>query len=507
MRVLIAGAGLSGLSTAMFLGLHGVPSLVVERHATTSLHPKARGQFPHTMEALRLAGVDQQVMAASPPGFEFRIIVAQSAAGPVFNEIVVDDAGPDLTAFSTSGWANASQERVEPILAARARELGAVIKFSTELESFTQDADGVTAVLHDLTSGERETVRADYLVGADGHRSPIREALGIGQTGRGVLGTGVSAIFEADLSAVLPRNALVYLQNPDLPGGGGAIVSTDDPGRYAIGVGVGEYSDARWIELVRIAAGIPDLEVTLLQTGTSTDTKHWVADRFSSGRVHLVGDAVRVMPPTGAFGGNTAILDGFYLAWKLAMVVKGDAGPGLLDSHSAERRPYSLFIAEQQYTFFVQRMRPDLDDGTLTPMADPFSMAFFGYRHISDAVVLEPGDDGELLEPEPTGRPGSRAPHVLVRVDGHEVSTIELFGQGFVVLTGSQHWVGQAASLGLTAYLLEDPEWAKAYGVTESGAVLVRPDFFVAWRTPDVSGDLSAVLRQITGEASLSSLP
>jgi 2-polyprenyl-6-methoxyphenol hydroxylase-like FAD-dependent oxidoreductase len=483
----------------MFLGLHGVPSLVVERHAGTSLHPKARGQFPHTMEVLRLAGVDQQVMAASPPGFEFRIVIAQTAVGPVFNEILVNDAGPDLTAFSTAGWANTSQEQVEPILAARARELGAEIKFSTEIESFTQDDDGVTAVLRDLSTGERETVRADYLVGADGHRSPIREALGIGQTGRGVLGTGVSAIFEADLGDVLPRNALVYLQNPELAGGGGAIVTTDDPKRYAIGVGAGEYSDERWIELIRIAAGIPDLDVTLIETGANTDTKHWVADRFSSGRVHLVGDAVRVMPPTGAFGGNTAILDGFYLAWKLAMVVKGEAGPRLLDSHTAERRPYSQFIAEQQYTFYVERMQPDLDDGTLTPMAEPFSMAFFGYRHISDAVVLEPGDDGELLEPEATGRPGSRAPHVLVRVDGREISTIELLGRGFVVLTGSQHWVEEASSLGLTSYLLEDSEWAKAYGITPEGAVLVRPDFFVAWRTLDASGDLAAVLRQITG--------
>jgi putative polyketide hydroxylase len=497
MRVLVVGAGLSGLSTAMFLGLHGVPSLVVERHATTSLHPKARGQFPHTMEALRLAGVYGQVMAASPPDFRFRIMIAAAAAGPVFNEILVDDMGPDLSAFSTAGWANSSQERVEPILAARARELGATIRFSTALATFTQDADGVTAVLRDLGTGETETIRADYLVGADGHRSPVREALGIGVSGRGVLGTGIAAVFEADLSSVLPRNALVYLQNPGLPGGAGAIVSTDEPGRYALSVGLGEYSDEDWIAMARIAAGIPDLDVSLLEKGGDTAIKHWIADRFSDGRVHLVGDAVRVMPPTGAFGGNTAILDGFYLAWKLAMVVKGEAGPALLDSHTAERRPYSQFIAEQQYTFYVQRMRPDLDDGSLTPMVEPMSIPFFGYRHLSDAVVLEPGDDGSILEAEPTGRPGSRAPHVTVHVDGRDVSTIELLGHGFVVLTGAEHWVERATGLGLTAHLLGGAEWAKAYGVTESGAVLVRPDFFVAWRTPDASGDLEGALREI----------
>ncbi|ONI76931.1 hypothetical protein ALI144C_32935 [Actinosynnema sp. ALI-1.44] len=494
MRVLIVGAGLSGLSTAMFLGLHGVESLVVERHATTSLHPKARGQFPHTMEALRLAGVDQRVADASPPDFQFRIIVAGTAAGPVHSEILVDDGGPDLSDFSSAGWANASQERVEPILAERAVHLGATVRFSTELVEFTQDQDGVVALLRDLATGEEETVRVDYMVGADGHRSPIREALGIGVAGRGVLGTGVGAIFEADLSSVLPRNALVYLKNPELPGAGGVLVSTDEPGRYALGVGTGEYDEDRWVEMIRVAAGVPGLDVRLLEVSGNSDTQHWVADSFSSGRVHLVGDAVRVMPPTGAFGGNTAIMDGFSLAWKLAMVIKGEAGPELLDSHTPERRPYSEYIAEQQYTFYVHRMAPELDDGTLMPPADPTSMLFFGYRHVSDAVVLEPGDEGELLEPEPTGRPGSRAPHVVLP-DGS--STIELFGRGFVVLTGSAHWVVKAREVGLTAHLLEGEAWAKAYGVTEAGAVLVRPDFFVAWRTPDAEGDLRGALRHV----------
>lgn len=500
MSVLVVGAGLSGLSAAMFMGMHGAPPLVIERHAGTSLHPKARGQFPHTMEVLRLAGVDEQVLAAAPPDFTFKIIVAASAAGPVFQEVQVDAMGPDLSALSTAGWANASQERVEPILAARARELGAEIRFSTELEEFSQDADGVTAVLHDLTTGERTTRRFDYLVAADGHRSPIREALGIGQTGRGVLSTGVGVTFEADLSAILPRNALVYLQNPSLPGGGGTIVSTDEPGRYALGVAVGEYSRAQWVEMIRIATGVPGLAVHVVEGGMeSTDMKQWIADRFSVGRVHLIGDAVRVMPPTGAFGGNTAILDGFYLAWKLAMVVRGEAGPGLLDSHEPERRPYSQFIAEQQYTQYIERLRPDLADDTLTPMADPLSTLFFGYRHVSDAVMLEPGDAGEPLEnpEEPTGRPGSRAPHVFVTVDGATVSTIDLFGRGFVVLAGSQQWVESAQALGLTAYLITDPEWSKTYGVTESGAVLVRPDFFVAWRAQAGEGDLAGALRRI----------
>ncbi|MEV4317934.1 FAD-dependent monooxygenase [Actinocrispum sp. NPDC049592] len=488
--MLVVGAGLAGLSTAMFLGLHGVKTVVVERHAGMSMHPKARGQFPHTMEALRLAGVDRKMVDASPPDPSFKIIVARSAAGPVLHEVMVDAQGPDLSAVSSAGWANCSQERAEPILAGRARELGAEIRFSTELVRLEQDDDGVTAVLRDLATGEESTFRTPYLVAADGHRSPIRTALGITQHGRGVLGAGVSAIFEADLGDLLPRNALVYLQNPDLPGGSGVLVSTDEPGRYAVATADGDHD---WVETARIAAGNPDLDVRIVHTGDRSDTKHLVADRFSEGRVHLVGDAARVMPPTGAFGGNSAIMDGFHLAWKLAMVVRGEAGPGLLDSHDAERRPFSDFIADQQYREFIHRMRPDLADDTLAPPVDPVSKLFFGYRNLSDAVLLEPGDRRELLEnpEEPTGRPGSRAPHVPLETG----STIELFGRGFVVLTGSQRWIDEASALGLTAHLVGE-DVTKVYGITPEGAVLVRPDFVIAWRTQG-HGDLAQALDRI----------
>jgi len=385
--VLVVGAGLAGLSAAMFLGVHGVRALVVERHPTTSIYPKARGQFPHTMEALRVAGVDRRMIEASPPEPGFRIVVAESVTGRVFNDMHIDD-GPDFSALSPAGWANASQERAEPILAERARELGAELCFATELVSFTQDADGVTAVLRD----ERYTrvVHADYLVAADGHRSPIREALGIGTHGRGELSRSVGIVFEADLGR--SGFALYYLQNPDLPGSAGVVVSTDEPNRYALSVGYAEdLSEADWRALIRTATGVPDLDPVLVTGGvTNGHAAVRVADSFSRGRTHLIGDAVRVMPPTGGFGGNTAILDGYHLAWKLAMVVKGEAGEGLLDSHDPERRPYADVLVEQQYAAFVQRMRPDLADDTLAPPVDPVSTLFFGYRHLSNAVLLEP---------------------------------------------------------------------------------------------------------------------
>lgn len=504
--VLVVGAGLAGLSAAMFLGRHGVPSLVVERHRSTSIYPKARGQFPHTMEALRVAGVDQRMVAASPADPGFRIIVAESVTGRVYNDLLID-ASPDFADLSPAGWANASQERAEPILLDRARELGAEVRFSTELVSFDQDEHGVRAVLRDA-DGEH-SVEADYLVAADGHRSPVRKALGIGTHGRGDLSRAVGIMFEADLG----RNGfgLYYLQNPALPGGSGVVVSTDEPNRYALSVGYRELvTEPEWIDMIRTATGVPGLNPVLISEGATTGhTSVSVADRFSQGRVHLIGDAVRVMPPTGGFGGNTAILDGYYLAWKLAMVTKGEAGAALLDSHDAERRPYADALVEQQYTAFVQRMRPDLADDTLAPPVDPISTLFFGYRHLSDAVQLEPGDNREVLEnPEqPTSRPGSRAPHIPLTRGATELSTRDLFGRHFVLLTGpdGERWLQQAESAPIHVEAhrvgadLLDPAGAflKTYGITEKGAVLIRPDGFIAWRAVSEEGNVTEVLSKI----------
>ncbi|MEV0089743.1 FAD-dependent monooxygenase [Saccharopolyspora sp. NPDC050642] len=511
--VLIVGAGLSGLSTAVFLGLHGTPSLVAERHPGTSTHPKARGQQNHVMEALRLVGLESAMLDASPKSQGFLLRIAQSASGPVFREIL-HDTFLSLDHLTPAGSADASQASAERILAERARELGAEVRFSTRLDSFEQDENGVRAVLSDAT-GTRE-VHADYLVAADGHRSPIRERLGIGTHGRGALGHSIHWLVRADLSAVVgDRLVMYYLQNPELSGGNGVVVSTDHPDQFVVGVGYdpaheepADFTEERSLAQIRLATGVPELDAEILATD-STVTTMQVADRFSAGRVHLVGDAAHTMPPHGGMGGNTAVMDGFYLAWKLAAVLRGEAGPGLLDSHDAERRPVGELIAENQFRNAIVRNRPDLareDDAP--PIEDP-AVLLFGYRH-NGAVVREPGDEGELLEnaTSPTGRPGSRAPHVRLSTPDGEVSTIDLFGRGFVLLTGSEAWAGAAEEVATALGVRLEPQliggevtgdWTGPYGVGADGAVLVRPDRFIAWRSrgPGTAADLEKALRTI----------
>ncbi|MCC3776549.1 FAD-dependent monooxygenase [Streptomyces sp. UNOB3_S3] len=491
--VLIVGAGLGGLSTALFLGLHGVPALVAERHPGTSLEPKARGQMPAAMEALRAAGLERALLDAAPPGRPgMTIVIAESVTGRVFHSVT--EAMPDFGRYSPAPTGLVGQERAEPLLAARAAELGADIRFSTRLESFTDGPDGVTAVLRDLATGEVYEVEAAYLVGADGHRGGIREAAGIGGHGRGVIGESTSLLFEADLDLALDGAAVQmhYLQNPALPGGSGAFVSTDTPGRFVAAVEAPR-DDEHARELIRLVTGLPELEVKLLGA-TAWSTACRVADRFSSGRVHLVGDAAHVMPPTGGQGGNSALMDGHHLAWKLAAVVRGQAGPGLLDSHDAERRPFAECLVEQQYANMVHRMAPHLADDTVAERLDPARL-LFGYRCPAGAFAPEttsPSDDAldDVLDDAlfedpatPSGRPGTRAPHVPLG-DG---STRDLYGRGFVLLTDDPGWRSgaerAAGRLGVPVTVPAlDGDWAAAHGVTPSGAVLVRPDGLIAWR-------------------------
>lgn len=519
--VLIVGAGLAGTSTAMFLGLHGVSSLLVERHPGTSNQPKARGQSWHTMEALRIAGVSDRVRAA---GYDIDlgmpIVIAESVTGRVIHEIL-GEKWPDLSHLTAERMGMASQERTEPILADRARELGAEIRFDTRVESVEQDADGVTVSLVDLPTGERHVVRADQLVAADGWRGGIREQVGIGAHGRGSLNDSVSVVFDAELDHVIRGRefALFYLQNPAFDGML-TFASTDTPGRWVVafeyhpdrGERSEDFTEARLVEIVRTAVGIDDLAVRVVDAAP-TGFAHRIADRFSAGRVHLVGDAAHTMPPHGGQGGNTAVMDGFYLAWKLAAVVQGWAGPGLLDSHDAERRPYGEMIAGQQYANMITRSMPHLADGT-EDAPIPAEHGLLGYRYPDGAIVPEPDEDGARLEDpaHPTGRPGSHAPHFWLTRDGERLPVIDLFGRGFVLLTESDAW-GKAAAevagrlgvplraevIGGARWSAADGDWRARYGIGPDGATLVRPDRFIAWRSsaPADAAALEAALRQV----------
>ncbi|MFE5977756.1 FAD-dependent oxidoreductase [Streptomyces sp. NPDC056460] len=528
--VLIVGGSLVGLSTALFLGRLGVPHILVERHAGTSIHPRGRGNNLRTMELFRSSGIASAIQdAASVLARNNGILQTPSLVGDagewLFKEI---DPGGGVARFSPSGWCLCSQNDLEPVLRERAGELGGDLRFSTELMSFEQDAEGVTAQVKSRETGEHTTIRADYLVAADGPRSPVRERLAIGQRGQGDLFHNVSITFlSRGLADVVgDRHFIVcYLTNPEADG---ALLPVDNQQRWVFhapwhpehGETLEEFTDERCKDHIRRAVGVPDLDVEI--TGRAPwHAAERIAERYADGRVFLVGDSAHEMPPTGAFGSNTGIQDGHNLAWKLAAVLGGWAGPGLLASYDAERRPVAEVTSARAAARSVEHSHPGYvpAPGAGGPKGKRGGILneVIGYRYPQGAVL---GIDrtGPVVADalRLTGEPGSRAPHVWLNRAGTRISTLDLYERSLVLLSsedGAGGWhaaaahVGQQLSVPLDAYRIgagpdaelspaSDTDWAEAHGVTADGAVLVRPDGFVAWRSEGASADPAAELRQ-----------
>ena len=532
--VLIVGGSLVGLSAALFLRWHGVDVLAVERHAGTAINARAGHFHLRTVEILRSAGLEDAVRRKSqeqyPP--DGGINNVESLAGrEIANYFPNLNAG--VEEFSPTVRLFINQDALEPILRARAAELGARLRYRAECTSLSQAADGVTAVIRDLSDGSESSVRAKYVVAADGNRSPVRERLGIGMSGHGLLSHSITIYFRAlaDLGPLLAgRNQGVhYVTNPlmrgffrlDRTGNAGFLVVNlvGDTSRPEV---IAAFPSAPWanvaegiteqraLELLRAAIGVPDIGVVIENIATWRAEAN-CADRFGNGRVFLAGDAAHVVPPNGGYGGNTGVQDAHNLAWKLALTLAGVAGPGLLDTYDAERRPVGDLTVEQAFTRYVARVAPYLGTENTQPMVDDFSMEI-GYRYDSPAIVLEPGGPPLHEHPrESAGRPGARAPHVFLDRGGARLSTLDLFGRNFVLLAGPEGAAWPAAALaaagrlgvGLDAHVvggtgLADPEgcFPGAYGISPSGAVLVRPDGFVGWRAPEAAGAPEQALRQ-----------
>ncbi|MFI9387942.1 FAD-dependent monooxygenase [Kutzneria sp. NPDC052558] len=498
--VLIVGGAYTGLSAALGLAMRGVRPLLAERRPTTSTLPKAWGLNTRTIELLStVPGVGEDLRAAQE-GME----LPQFRSGPTLaatQPLPVDEAAAArlalLAELTPAPPCLLSQATIEKIMRARAEKLGADLRYGTEVVSWTQDADGVTATLRDA-DGER-TVRADYMVAADGHTSPIRTSLGIGLEGGGQVGHLYVITFEADLSAYLEPGRFSLIGRP---GTGTSIIYDGTTTTLWVdyfpenGETEADFTEQRCLERVRAAVGVPDLECRIVNARPFA-LNHQLAERYREGRVILAGDAAHACPPVGGQGGSLAIQDGYDVAWRLSLVVTGQAGPALLDTYQAERRPIVNITLERE----VELLK--VSEGRILATFDetqpvPTVKEFLGFRYHSSAVLAEPGDDGGLQE-DPTaavGRPGTRAPHVRLLRDGQPLSTHNLFGHGFVLLTDTDGaaWADAAAKvaerLGVEVAVqrigdeLQDVDgaWHGRYGIEPGGASLVRPDAVIAWR-------------------------
>jgi 2-polyprenyl-6-methoxyphenol hydroxylase-like FAD-dependent oxidoreductase len=525
-QVLVVGGSLVGLSTSVLLASYGVPHLVVESHPGTAIHPRAASFHQRTMEVFRSVGLQREVEEAAAR--EFRqggaIVAVESLGGKElayfyrsYNE-GVEGLSPTDRLFIT-------QVGLEPILRQRASYLGAEHLFGTDLVSFETRDDHVVSVIRPHGGGPEEVVISDYLVAADGAHSAVREQLGIPMTGRGSFADCVTIYFKADVNPLMgDRNlSVVYVNHPELTGffrfsitgdsGFLAVFATLEPDG-ARNTRVGEdISGEQCVELVRTAlgsaSGLP-VDIESIQRWSAMAA---TAAAFQSGRVFLAGDAAHVMPPTGGFGGNTGVADAYNLAWKLAFATRGIAGPGLLDTYSAERRPISALTVEQAYTRYALRVDPSLPRDDLMPPLDDAAIEL-GAIYRSSAVHPEHAPEQQLDDPHArTWTVGARVPHAPLTDNASQSSTLDAADRRFALLADHGHDVWRRAardveeSLGVAVAVkpidpgsLPEPAEppAENAGPGWTGAALIRPDGVIAWKpqvpAAEAAGRLGAVM-------------
>jgi putative polyketide hydroxylase len=491
--VLVVGGSLVGLSAAVFLAWRGVPVVVVERHAGSSPHPRAIGYTTRTLELFRAVGIEvpaQDGQHSGPP----RRARVESLAGAWHCEYPWTQgatAGTPQCEYSPERGTAIAQDRLEPILRARAIELGTDVRARTELVSFTQDADGVVATLRER-DGHEYRLGAKYLVAADGATSSVRHALGIGRSGRGLLSVQRSILFRAPIDHYLESGVVQFeIEQPDLR----AFLTTYSDGRWVLMLSDDrERSEDEQRAVVRQAVGLSDLPIELITSGR-WDLAALIADRFSSGRVFITGDAAHQLPPNrGGFGANTGIEDAHNLAWKLAAVLSGSSSPELLDTYDAERRPIAWLRHEQIFARADYKAHVDASASNLL-VIDEVAMEL-GQLYRSAAVLGAADALPRALRPDQwKGQPGTRAPHLRLSTPSGEISTLDLFQQAWLLLSEDDEWAHDVAQtalmlgvgvrfvhIGTDVETQEPHAFQASYGVGPDGATLVRPDGYIAWR-------------------------
>jgi putative polyketide hydroxylase len=492
-----------------------VRSLVIERHPGTAIHPRAAHATQRTMEIFRSVGLENPIRERSAEQFvqDGGVVEVETLVGGPTRQFIADlNAG--IRDVSPCERVFLSQNSLEPLLRERARELGADVRFDTEVVSVEEDAAGVTTRLRDRGGGATSTVRSQYLVAADGAHSGVRRQLGIGMRGHPAFSRSITIYFRADLRSLLAGRqwAVVYVNNPCLRGffrfekpfdSAFLVVNTAGDRDRPITDLSSSLTPERAREFIASALGSAEIPVAI------DSVMHWeaaaeVAERLQSGRIFIAGDAAHVMPPTGGFGGNTGVQDAHNLAWKLARVLRAEAPASLLATYETERQPVAQLSVEQAYTRYVLRTDPSLGREHCAALVGDLNIEL-GYVYRSRAVAQEQPDDGAAhCNPrESRGRPGTRAPHLWLERQGRRMSSLDLYDRRFVLLAGpdAEDWCRCALTAAAQERIalevsrpgvagLHDPtgQLAEAHGIEASGCLLIRPDGFVAWRAHNAEG-------------------
>ncbi|MEM9047490.1 MAG: FAD-dependent monooxygenase [Pseudomonadota bacterium] len=570
--VLIIGTGPAGSATAALLSSYGIETMAINRYRWLANTPRAHITNQRTMEVLRDLGhaVEAEAyMHATPNTLMGENVFCTSLTGEELGRLPTWGTAPHSAAehllSSPTKMNDLPQTFMEPLLFKTACSRGTQARMSCEYVSHEQDAEGVTTTVRDRLMDRTFTVRSKFLIGADGGNSSVAEHAGLPFEGEMAVAGSINLLFKADLTKYVAHrpSVLYWVMQPgsNVGGIGMGVVRMVRPWTewlsiwgYDINQPRPELSEEESIGIIRNLVGDPDLEVELTKV-TYWTVNNQFATNMQKGRVFIMGDAAHRHPPSNGLGSNTSIQDGFNLAWKLAAVLKGQAGMRLLQSYTQERAPVAKQIVtranksieEFGAIFGALGMGEEVSQAGLeanlnalseaSPEAEATREALrsaiaykkyefdchgveMNHRYKSDAVVtdgqLEPAFMiDEELHYQPTTWPGARLPHVwLYDRKGRKYSTLDLVGQGrFTVLTGigGEGWVEAARTVGAELGMeiatcvighrkdIEDfaGDWARTREISDAGVLLVRPDQMVAWRHDVLANDPTAELRRV----------
>ncbi|MEQ8482701.1 MAG: FAD-dependent monooxygenase [Hoeflea sp.] len=574
--VLIIGTGPAGSATAALLSSYGVENMVINRYRWLANTPRAHITNQRTMEVLRDLGPEVEAeayMHCTEQDLMGENVFCESLAGEEIGRMKSWGSHPLSRAehhlSSPTMMNDLPQTLMEPLLFKTACSRGTQARMSTEYRSHVQDTEGVTTTCLDRLTGREFTIRSKYLIGADGGNSKVAEHLGLPFEGQMGVGGSMNILFRADLSKYVAHrpSVLYWVMQPgaDVGGIGMGLVRMVRPWNewlivwgYDINEPAPEVTEEIATGVARQLVGDPDLEIELLSANTWT-VNNMYATHMQKDRVFIMGDAAHRHPPSNGLGSNTSIQDGFNLAWKLAAVIKGQAGAGLLETYSQERAPIAKQIvtrANQSIGEFgpifealgmdggtdIEKIQASMDarcDATEAAEKQRETLrkalAFKKYefdahgvemnqRYKSAAAVTDGQPEPDFskdseLHYQPTTWPGARLPHAWVYdADGRRHSTLDLAGKGrFTLLTGisGEGWieaakaVGDALGVPVEVHVIgprrkwvdHHGDWATSRETAESGCVLVRPDHHVAWRAntlpADPAGELMRALSSV----------